>query len=134
MEKTLNLIKNDPWLEPYKDAIVGRFEHAMDKKAELTNGGKSTLSDFASGYLYFGLHRTDKGWIFREWAPNASHFYMVGTFSNWEEKPAYKLKRLKMVVGKSNYRSTLYNMVTYINYTSTGKADRENESLLGPIG
>lgn len=60
MEKTLNLIKNDPWLEPYKDAIVGRFEHAMDKKAELTNGGKSTLSDFASGYLYFGLHRTDK--------------------------------------------------------------------------
>ena len=22
MEKTLNLIKNDPWLEPYKDAIV----------------------------------------------------------------------------------------------------------------
>ena len=38
MEKTLNLIKNDPWLEPYKDAIVGRFEHAMDKKAELTNG------------------------------------------------------------------------------------------------
>ena len=26
MEKTLNLIKNDPWLEPYKDAIVGRFE------------------------------------------------------------------------------------------------------------
>jgi len=40
MEKTLNLIKNDPWLEPYKDAIVGRFEHAMDKKAELTNGGK----------------------------------------------------------------------------------------------
>ncbi len=95
MEKTLNLIKNDPWLEPYKDAIVGRFEHAMDKKAELTNGGKSTLSDFASGYLYFGLHRTDKGWIFREWAPNASHIYMVGTFSNWEEKPAYKLKRLE---------------------------------------
>ena len=43
MEKTLNLIKNDPWLEPYKDAIVGRFEHAMDKKAELTNGVNSTL-------------------------------------------------------------------------------------------
>ena len=52
MEKTLNLIKNDPWLEPYKDAIVGRFEHAMDKKAELTNGGKSTLSDFASGFRF----------------------------------------------------------------------------------
>ena len=40
-----------------------------DKEAELTNKGKQTLSDFASGYLYFGLHRTAKGWTFREWAP-----------------------------------------------------------------
>ena len=84
MEKTLNLIKNDPWLEPYKDAIVGRFEHAMDKKAELTNGGKSTLSDFASGYLYFGLHRTDKGWIFREWAPNAQIGKRAGSIKFWK--------------------------------------------------
>ena len=29
-----------------------------------------------------------------------------------------------MVVGKSNYRSTLYNMVTYISYTSTGEGGR----------
>lgn len=134
MEKTLNLIKNDPWLEPYKDAIVGRFEHAMDKKAELTNGGKSTLSDFASGYLYFGLHRTDKGWIFREWAPNASHIYMVGTFSNWEEKPTYKLKRLKMVTGKLNCLLTLSNTAIYINYMYTGKVVRENEFPLGLTG
>lgn len=56
MEKTLNLIKNDPWLEPYKDAIVGRFEHAMDKKAELTNGEnlrcRTSLPDiFISVYI-----------------------------------------------------------------------------------
>lgn len=68
MEKTLNLIKSDPWLEPYAAAITGRHQYAMDKETELTNGGKQTLSDFASGYLYFGLHRTDKGWTFREWA------------------------------------------------------------------
>ena len=95
MEKTLNLIKNDPWLQPFAGAITGRRQHALDKKAELTNKGKQTLSDFASGYLYFGLHRTDKGWTFREWAPNATHIYMVGTFNNWEEKAAYKLKKLK---------------------------------------
>ena len=95
MEKTLNLIKNDPWLEPYAEAITGRHEYAMYKEAELTNGGKQTLSDFASGYLYFGLHRTDKGWTFREWAPNATHIYMVGTFNNWEEKEKYSLKRLE---------------------------------------
>lgn len=68
MEKTLNLVKNDPWLEPFAGAITGRHQHVLDKEAELTNKGKQTLSDFASGYLYFGLHRTDKGWTFREWA------------------------------------------------------------------
>ena len=51
--ETLNLIKNDPWLEPYADAINGRHKHAAEKEAELTNKGKQTLSDFASGYLYF---------------------------------------------------------------------------------
>ena len=95
METTLNLIKNDPWLEPYSDAIAGRYQHALNKKAELTNKGKQTLSDFASGHLYFELHRTPKGWTFREWAPNATHIYMVGTFNHWEEKDAYKLKKLK---------------------------------------
>ena len=48
MEKTLNLIKSDPWLEPYAAAITGRHQYAMDKETELTNGGKQTLSDFAS--------------------------------------------------------------------------------------
>ena len=56
MEKTLNLIKNDPWLEPYAEAITGRHEYAMYKEAELTNGGKQTLSDFASGYLLSLIH------------------------------------------------------------------------------
>ena len=82
-------------MEPYAAAITGRHQYAMDKETELTNGGKQTLSDFASGYLYFGLHRTDKGWTFREWAPNATHIYMVGTFNNWEEKEEYSLKRLQ---------------------------------------
>ncbi|MCF0159660.1 MAG: hypothetical protein HUJ99_02615, partial [Bacteroidaceae bacterium] len=53
----LNLIKNDPWLEPFEPAIAGRRQRVLDKKAELTNKGKSTLSDFATGYLYYGLHR-----------------------------------------------------------------------------
>ena len=43
MEKTLNLIKNDPWLEPFADAIAGRHQFVLDKEAELTNKGKQTL-------------------------------------------------------------------------------------------
>ena len=91
--ETLNLIKNDPWLEPYADAINGRHKHAAEKEAELTNKGKQTLSDFASGYLYFGLHRTDEGWVFREWAPNATQIFLVGTFNDWKEEKKYSLKR-----------------------------------------
>ena len=54
--ETLNLIKNDPWLEPYADAINGRHKHAAEKEAELTNKGKQTLSDFASGYQIGRAH------------------------------------------------------------------------------
>ena len=95
MEKTLGLIKNDTWLEPYAGAIEGRHNFALEKIAELTNQGKTTLTDFATGYLYFGLHRTKEGWIFREWAPNATSIFMIGTFNNWTESSKYELKKLK---------------------------------------
>lgn len=93
--KTLKIIKNDPWLKDYEPAITGRHQHAVDKIAELTQGGKTSLSDFATGYLYFGLHKTSTGWVFREWAPNATEIYLVGDFNKWQEKPQYRLKRLK---------------------------------------
>ena len=93
--KTLDIIKNDPWLKDYEVAIVGRHRHAEDKIAELTQNGKCSLSDFASGYLYFGLHRTATGWVFREWAPHATEIYLIGDFNDWKESPKYKLKRIK---------------------------------------
>ena len=72
MDEKLNIIKNDPWLEPYEAAITGRYQRVIDKEKELV--GKKSLAEFASGHLYFGLHRLDKkaGWVFREWAPNAT--------------------------------------------------------------
>lgn len=91
--ETLNLIKNDKWLEPYSNAIQGRYSHAREKMSELTDKGKQSLSSFASGHLYFGLHATADGWIFREWAPNATEIYLIGTFNDWKEENAYKLNR-----------------------------------------
>ena len=32
--KTLKLIKNDPWLAPYKQAIEGRHNRAVEKISE----------------------------------------------------------------------------------------------------
>jgi 1,4-alpha-glucan branching enzyme len=94
MKKALNLIKKDEWLKPYADAIEGRHQHAISKEAELTEGGKRSLSEFADGYLYFGLHRTRGGWVIREWAPNATQIFVTGTFNDWQEQPDYEMTRL----------------------------------------
>ncbi len=99
--KHIGIVKNDPWLEPFEGAICGRHDHALYKLNELTNGGKQTLSDFASGYLYFGLHKTSKGWVLREWAPNATDIYLVGDFNGWQEDEASKPVKCIMVTSSS---------------------------------
>ena len=83
--KHIGLVQNDSWLEPFEDAIRGRHEHALWKLNQLTNNGKKTLSDFATGHLYFGLHKLTRAWVFREWAPNATDIYLIGDFNDWKE-------------------------------------------------
>ena len=91
----LKLIKNDPFLAEFAPAIEGRHANYLKKLSELTNSGKSTLNDFASGYLYFGLHKTDNGWVIREWAPNAKAIYLVGDFNGWKKTSKYMFKHLR---------------------------------------
>ncbi|MDR1738712.1 MAG: alpha amylase C-terminal domain-containing protein [Candidatus Symbiothrix sp.] len=93
--KSLDLIKNDAWLEPYRSAIEGRYAYFLQKEKELTQNGKLSLNDFASGYLYFGLHPTASGWVMREWAPNATDVYLIGDFNSWQERPEYRMQRLE---------------------------------------
>ncbi len=52
------------------------------------------MASFATGYLYFGLHKVSDGWIFREWAPNATSIYLIGTCNGWQKDPAYKLNNI----------------------------------------
>ena len=87
------IIKRDPYLAPYSDAIVGRYKYMLWKAHELTREAGS-LSAMASGYLYFGLHKKGSKWIFREWAPNATRIYLVGEFNNWEEREDYALTKM----------------------------------------
>lgn len=93
--KQLKLVANDPYLAPYEEAIKGRHDHAAWKINELTNGGKSSLEAFASGYDYYGLHKLSRGWVFREWAPNATGIYLIGDFNGWKETERYKAKRVE---------------------------------------
>ena len=89
--KTLALIKSDPWLKPYKEAIKGRYQYAYETEKKLIGSG--TLSDFACGHLYFGLHKTEDGWCFREWAPNATAIFLIGDFNQWKKRSDYALTK-----------------------------------------
>ena len=89
----LDIIKNDPWLAPYNEAIEGRHSYYLKRLTDLTKGGKITLSDFATGHLWFGLHRSDEGWVLREWAPNATEIFLIGTFNQWQRMESYRLKK-----------------------------------------
>jgi 1,4-alpha-glucan branching enzyme len=92
--KTPAIVKNDPWLDPYAEIIYRRELKVIEKENELT-GEVNTLNDFATGYLYFGLHRTAEGWVFREWAPNASQIFLVGDFNGWKEMNEFRLIALE---------------------------------------
>lgn len=94
MKERLNIVKQDPWLEPYEQIIAGRHRRVAAKRKELV--GKGTLTDFASGYRYYGLNRVGNRWVFREWAPNARAIYLVGDFNDWTEDERYQLKRRRM--------------------------------------
>jgi 1,4-alpha-glucan branching enzyme len=80
--KKLKLIENDKWLQPWAEVIARRHKAAAEKKERLTHN--KSLADFATGYLYFGLHKTPDGWVIREWAPYATMIYLIGTFNDWK--------------------------------------------------
>ncbi|MBL6990944.1 MAG: alpha amylase C-terminal domain-containing protein [Bacteriovoracaceae bacterium] len=86
------LVQDDGYLTHFKDIIKNRQKKTKVKEFELV-GKDGDLSSFATGYHYFGLHRTKKEWIFREWAPNATAIYFVGDFNGWQEDERFKLKK-----------------------------------------
>ena len=85
-------IKNDPYLAPFEQAIVGRHDYAVAREKELLGTTNNTLSDFASGYMYFGLFKVKRSWVIREWAPNATTIYLIGDFNNWQKNEKYRLQ------------------------------------------
>jgi len=76
------IIQIDPTLTPYEKAIDLRMKHYKQKKKELI-GSKGNLKDFANGHNFFGFHRTETGWVYREWAPGAEAMYLTGDFNGW---------------------------------------------------
>ncbi len=88
------IVQNDPWLQPHSGIIKARNESFRNLKAKLSDQNNK-LSGFASGYLYYGFHKTTDGWIFREWAPNAQKIFLIGEFNNWQESGEFELAQLE---------------------------------------
>ncbi len=76
------IFEHDPLLLTFKDDIELRMENYARKKKELV-GKDGTLIDFANGHEYFGFHKTESGWVYREWAPAADEMYLTGDFVDW---------------------------------------------------
>jgi 1,4-alpha-glucan branching enzyme len=83
---------SDPWLKPFTHVIDKRIGKCLLKEKQLT--GNKSLSDFALGHHYYGLHRNNDSWIFREWAPNATAIFITGIFSGWKENDTFLMKRI----------------------------------------
>ncbi len=77
------LLALDSYLQPFADDIRLRMRNYEDKRRQLV-GETGSLSDFANGDLYYGFHRTEDGWVYREWAPGASAMFLTGDFNNWD--------------------------------------------------
>lgn len=101
----LKIIKNDPWLEPYSDAILGRYNYAIEREEHFSKGEK--LSDFANGHTYFGLNKSNDYWTFREWAPNATAIYLEGDFNNWTKSEEFRLSP----IGDGVWEIKLHNSI-----------------------
>ena len=78
------IFEYDPALLPYKKDIDLRMENYRKKKHDLLRGGCS-LAEFANAHEYFGFHKTQDGWVYREWAPAADNVFIMGDMNGWNQ-------------------------------------------------
>ena len=90
----LKLVEEDKLLKPFAGIIEKRHQQVLAMEREFTYR-TTRLSDSCNSYLYYGLHRTNEGWVFRE--------YLLGEFNDWRKHPDYALTK----VGDGNWEIKL---------------------------
>lgn len=79
------ILDYDYMLKNYEGDINLRMDNLKRCKERIL-AKNQTLSDFANGYEYFGFHKTEGGWYYREWAPGAEKMYLTGDFCDWDAR------------------------------------------------
>lgn len=86
-----SLVSIDPWLKSIAPVLADRATYVEAKSKHVLSD--TSVDQFALGHLYYGLHRTAKGWVLREWAPNATKMFLVCSANDWHDDPSYALTR-----------------------------------------
>ena len=79
------ILELNPQLAPFEADLDLRKENLRKTKKALLQKGQK-LKDFANGYLFFGFHQENDGWVYREWAPGADEVYLTGDFNGWDRR------------------------------------------------
>ncbi len=87
---TPEIVKTDSSLEPYEAVIEKRINYAAEQEKKIC---KQTLTDFANGHHYYGIHCDGSNFTIREQAPNAVKMFLIGDFSEWKELPDFEFKK-----------------------------------------
>ena len=82
-KKSYKILSIDPQLKNYESDIDLRMERHTRIRQQML-GDKENLAEIANGHMYFGFHRTENGWVYREWAPAAEAMHLIGEFNNWD--------------------------------------------------
>ncbi|WP_411847170.1 alpha-amylase family glycosyl hydrolase [Roseibacillus persicicus] len=79
MESELALVRDDPWLTPYTNAIEAR----RDRFSEAWGTGLRSEAQLhrTNGLL---LDEENQQWTYHEYAPHAHQLSLVGDFNNWD--------------------------------------------------
>jgi hypothetical protein len=77
----LEVVNEDPYLKPYENIINDRINSMKDLIKEIEKN-EGDLVEFCRSYRKMGLHTTDEGIIFREYAPGAQQMTIVIFYFN----------------------------------------------------
>jgi len=81
----LKILEYNPILKPFAGDLQLRMQNLENTKKRILKEGE-TLKDFANGHMFYGFHRSDDGWTYREWAPAAEAMYLTGDFNFWDRR------------------------------------------------
>ena len=84
MDSQLQLIKDDPWLAPYEGDLNIRHQYFQDRLT-LIKKKYTSLKAYAGRHLELGFQydKKEKGWHYKEWAPEAQQLFLIGDFNEW---------------------------------------------------